>query len=359
MGYTESKNQTNVPKGKVRYEFYTRVYGDRHRKTVVCPKSAVKNLYQKWEREIYSGKTGNKKLFESLNEYLIHVQKIKSISSYENAVRSITRFKKCFKEMPLNDFRRSHVDEFIYWRKKSRIKGSAPISAGSINRDIAELSIFFSWAIIQDYYIGNNPCFKAKLRTTEREVYLSTAMLEELLDKARDREDPKLYTAILLALLAGLRRNEVTSLEWTDIDWLNSRINLRAQNTKGSKRRVIAMPEFLRAHLYSLYVKEEDLKKIFWEWQTADGLRHQWQRFRENLSFHPLPNGDNLRFHDLRHVYAQSLRDAGVSLADIQAFLGHSSIAVTEKFYAQAGGKNALEKVEKIGKIIPLKKKSG
>jgi len=45
-----------------------------------------------------------------------------------------------------------------------------------------------------------------------------------------------------------------------------------------------------------------------------------------------LPNGNSLHIHDLRHVYAQSLRDMSIALQDITAFCGYSSVAVTEKY---------------------------
>jgi len=46
----------------------------------------------------------------------------------------------------------------------------------------------------------------------------------------------------------------------------------------------------------------------------------------------------------------------GIVLQDIAAYIGHSSVSVTEKFYAQAGGKNAKEKVERLADIIPMYK---
>ena len=98
--------------------------------------------------------------------------------------------------------------------------------------------------------------------------------------------------------------------------------------------------------------------RVFQEWRSEEWLRNAFERVRKKLSFNPLPNGTNLHFHDLRHVYAQSLRDMGIALQDIQAFLGHSSVSVTEKFYAQAGGKDAKMKVEKLAEIIPLRKTS-
>ena len=41
---------------------------------------------------------------------------------------------------------------------------------------------------------------------------------------------------------------------------------------------------------------------------------------------------ENFRWHDLRHTFASRLVSWGVSLYAVQAFLGHSSIKVTERY---------------------------
>jgi integrase len=159
----------------------------------------------------------------------------------------------------------------------------------------------------------------------------------------------------LIAILTGLRRNEVATLKWSDIDFEKSIIHLRAEVTKSHKRREVPVPDYLKSHLLEIRKQNPFAENILCEWKTFNGLRFAWQRLRNSLSFKTLPNGSLLHFHDLRHVYAQSMRDAGVSLQDIQAFLGHSSVTVTESRYAQFGGRDAVNKANKIAEIIPLR----
>ena len=40
----------------------------------------------------------------------------------------------------------------------------------------------------------------------------------------------------------------------------------------------------------------------------------------------------DLRLHDLRHSYASTLVNNGVSLYDVQKLLGHSSITTTQRY---------------------------
>jgi len=53
-------------------------------------------------------------------------------------------------------------------------RGGEPLSAKSINREISELSRFFSYCIEREYYDKINPCFRQKLKTeVTREVFLT------------------------------------------------------------------------------------------------------------------------------------------------------------------------------------------
>ena len=50
-----------------------------------------------------------------------------------------------------------------------------------------------------------------------------------------------------------------------------------------------------------------------------------------------------VRWHDLRHSFASQLVSAGVSLRQVQAWLGHSTIAMTERYsHLAPGGESAI-----------------
>jgi integrase len=54
-------------------------------------------------------------------------------------------------------------------------------------------------------------------------------------------------------------------------------------------------------------------------------LRDEWKAARE-------ATGIDCRWHDLRHTCASWLAQAGVTLHTIAQFLGHSSVAVTQRY---------------------------
>ena len=357
MPYTITKNQDRIPAGKTRFQFHLTHHKVKHRKTVVCQRSAVQKFYREWENEITSGAFQYRDfmLFEILDKYLEYAKEKKVEKQFNKEMLTVRLLKTAFKDMRLANFKRPHIEIYISWRRKNPIVGNLKtITNATINREVGIISYFFNYCIVREYYNGVNPCFKTKLKeNNQREIRLTADQITELLSKAE--KQGRVYTAVLIALLTGLRRNELFNLRWTDIDFDNSLIYLRAATCKSHKGRAVSIPDYLKAHLTALRKENPFTEKIFSEYKTFNKLRFEWERLRETLTFKELSNGLQLHFHDLRHIYAQSLRDAGVSLDDIQILLGHSSVKVTESRYAQFGGRDALSKVNKIAQIIPLR----
>lgn len=361
MAYRKSDNQRNVPRGETRYQFYLRYKGETYRKNVITRSSRVETTHHEWISKVkHLGDVDNISLFAALNLYMEHVEKAKSQKAYRDEQRVIKRVRDFFSiDIPLDQVRRYHMEDFISYCREHPWDGrTGPLKDVTINRYVAVLSTFFTFCITRELYSRHNPCFKVKLKTdTTRDVRLSREQLEELLTKAEEYSD-HVYTAVLLAIFAGLRREEVTTLNWDDVDFERGYIHIRGEVSKTGKPRSIPMPDLLADKLSERKRLDPFSLQVF-PWKTTSGLYQQWKRLRQRLNCKDLPGGLTLRFHDLRHVYGQSLRDVGILLQDVQAFMGHSSVSVTEKHYAQRGGLNGREKVNKLANVVPLKKKSG
>jgi integrase/recombinase XerD len=61
---------------------------------------------------------------------------------------------------------------------------------------------------------------------------------------------------------------------------------------------------------------------------------------------------ENLRFHDLRHTFAQRLISRGESLYKVSKILGHSSVVVTEQHYGHLGMMDLKTAVDKIDGVV-------
>jgi integrase len=136
---------------------------------------------------------------------------------------------------------------------------------------------------------------------------------------------------VLLAMNTGLRRGELTSLEWTDIDLRRKQLTVRGGNAKSGKTRHVP-----------LNTEALDVLKRYHRQHKGDG--RLFDLTRVNKSFAALLESAGiaeLRFHDLRHSFASHLVMAGADLYVVKELLGHASIAMTERYSHLAPGHKA------------------
>ena len=160
----------------------------------------------------------------------------------------------------------------------------------------------------------------------------------------------------------GLRRSELCGMKWNSIDFdkntitLNSSIIQTTLNGKfvliqkdimknaSSKRTMPLIPEIKEA-LLKLREQQDKNKAYFKNGYNSHYLDYVWvddlgklinpntvsTHFKSFLAQHGLPN---IRFHELRHSCASLLIACGVSLKEIQEWLGHSAISTTADIYS-------------------------
>jgi len=147
-----------------------------------------------------------------------------------------------------------------------------------------------------------------------------------------ERKSPHLADFIRLALNTGCRKNELLKLSWDRVDFAAGCIRLEGDHTKNGKRRVVPLSEVARSALANREkFRAEHCPKSPWVFSHRNGERVQF-----------LQNGfesacdragiSNFRVHDMRHTCASWLVSAGVSLLEVKALLGHSSIEMTERY---------------------------
>ena len=145
-----------------------------------------------------------------------------------------------------------------------------------------------------------------------------------------------------IALFTGLRRGEICGLRWEHVDLANRVIHVVQQlqetevglqptdvKTKGS-RRSVTIPDALYATLARIQPKEGYVL----HWPDGRPVRPDWLSkafYREIRYVDGVPN---LRFHDLRHIHATLLLQAGVHPKMASSRLGHSRTGITLDLYS-------------------------
>lgn len=200
-------------------------------------------------------------------------------------------------------------------------------------------------------YIPVSPCASVELPPVPEPFAASRALsadeavrLLELLPEVGP------YRRFMLALLySGCRVGEVAGMVLSDVDFasgvvrvartaspgLGGRIAVRA--TKGKRERLVPISDpfldVLRAAVEGNTSHDLLFPGARGGTVTSRNLHRalNWPVLRANVKEFP-PDEPPLRFHDLRHSFGTMLFLAGVPAPDAQAILGHSSLAVTQRY---------------------------
>lgn len=178
-----------------------------------------------------------------------------------------------------------------------------------------------------------------------RERFLSVEEAQRLIASIEVDENETAAKAIMLLLLTGARRNEVTHAKWEHVDW--DKKMLLVPLSKSGKPRGIALNAAAIALLRSVRVYA-DSEYIFPSPATgrpSPSMYFPWHRIRLRAG---LPD---VRLHDLRHSFASFLVNRGVSLYVVQGLLGHAHTRYTQR-YAHLTPDTLLDAAETVGGLI-------
>jgi integrase len=202
------------------------------------------------------------------------------------------------------------------WHGKQR-------SFATVNYYLRILSKIFSMALDAEI-VESNPCRRVKKLKfdNQRTRVLSRA------------EESKLMTAlganrlvqqiVTFALHTGMRRGEIFSLEWKDVDF--ERRVILVQQSKSDKKRIIPMNATLSEMLQNT-VRRGD--SVFPSPLTGGRLDNIKRSFNRALKAADI---EGLKFHDLRHTAATRMADAGADAFTLMKILGHSDIRMTSRY---------------------------
>ena len=204
---------------------------------------------------------------------------------------------------------------------------------------------------------------------------------KEALSMLQKADGDPLYITVLLTTYYGFRRSEVLGLRWTSVDFDNNTISVERKVVKSSKdgvtkiqdlkklkskssRRSLPLIPIVAEALKQEFARQQERKRAFGpgyytdpdEHICVDFLGHPFMPDYVTNHYKVLLNKIGMRiirFHDLRHTCATLLVMNGISLLLVSKWLGHSSLAVTEKYYLHFDVKAQIESAIKMGEILP------
>jgi integrase len=137
---------------------------------------------------------------------------------------------------------------------------------------------------------------------------------------------------VLLALNTGLRRGEALGLTWGAINFARGQIHVEAVTSKSGQSRDIPMTTEARAVLQAWHDQQAPTDPVECLFALSDGTRLQSIGRKTWCDLTNTAKIKDFRFHDLRHDYASRLVMADVDLYSVSKLLGHSDIAMTQRY---------------------------
>lgn len=281
-------------------------------------------------------------------------------STYTGYKRQIEgRLKKYFTEHPvlLEDLKPVHILDFYNWLYSEGLKGATVILYH------ANIRKALNYAVQTDL-IPNNPAIK--VGRPKAEQYIASYYNEEELNNLfRVIKNSPIELIVTLTAFYGLRRSEVLGIKWSAIDFENKTITIRhkvvtvtdeSENAKTKTKMITkdktknkssyrTLPLVYEVEQLLLYTKKmqeyymsqfkESYNKKYKDYICVDELGNLRKPDYVSHKFSiTLKENDlrHIRFHDLRHSCATLLLKKGISLREIQDWLGHSSSKTTERY---------------------------
>jgi integrase len=267
-----------------------------------------------------AARTPTRRLREAFDEYLKWADANRAASADDRRAHS-NALVTSIGDMALDAITPFQVERFKTERANA---GRAP---GTINRHLATFKHFIGLASDWDWIPREKAAALRRVKLAKeppgRVRYLSLDEEKKLLTTA----EPDLRTVIFLACLTGMRRAEMVSLRWSQVD-LHARVIVLTK-TKANRVRRIPINDALHAML-------EPLRAC----STAEG--HVLVRRGKPWSPHMLSilfaattktaGIANLHLHDLRHDFATRLVRAGKPINVVATLLGHSTLTTTQRY---------------------------
>ncbi len=212
------------------------------------------------------------------------------------------------------------------------------IKKSTAARKLAAMRSFFQYCIRMKW-INDNP---AKVVATPKQdrylpSFLSEAEVEAFLDLPLSDRPLDLRDRAILELLyaTGLRVSELVGISLEDISFTERLIRVKG---KGKKERIVpfgrmaegSLKNYVRAKIF-IFKGDIDTEALFLNYRgerlTTRSVQRIVDKYIESSAMRR-----KISPHSLRHSFASHLLSRGADLRAIQEFLGHESLATTQKY---------------------------
>lgn len=254
-------------------------------------------------------------------------RKIAGLRSCRTALQQLEVLRDYFGNQRLRSITHGELERFKAKRLAVPTYRGTQRSIARVNRELAQLRRMLNIALREGWILRNpftaGDCLISSADEKKRERILTREEEERLLAACTGRR-AHLKPLIICALDTGMRQGELLKLKWSDIDFAERLITVRAFNTKTMSERQVAMTARVEREIWQLYQEATNLDALVFG--IMDNVKKSFSSVRKTAG---LPD---VRFHDLRHTAATRLVAKHISLPEVGRILGHTQPITTYRY---------------------------
>ena len=303
-------------------------------------------------------------LYEWLSNYVKPTSKEKTyIRYYEISEQHIMPQLGAYELSDLTPFL---VQKFVTdLTEKGNLRTGKGLSANSVNLIISVIQLSVRTAFTVGY-LPNYEMDKIKRpKIKEKKVDCFTVAEQKKIEQAvMTDKRPKMF-GVVLCFYTGLRIGELLALEWSDIDFSVSELNVTKSCHDGkykngvsekvidapkteSSVRTIPIPKPIMVHLKALK-KQSESRYVIASGENGVSVRSYQASFSLLLKRLNIPHKG---FHATRHTFATRALECGMDVKTLSEILGHNDPTVTLKRYAHSMMEHKKDMMNRVGKLL-------
>jgi integrase len=191
------------------------------------------------------------------------------------------------------------------------------------------LNLAKQWGVVEESW--PNPATGIPMHPERsRDRWVRADELPRLADAIDQEPNVYIRSALWLYLLTGMRKSELLTARWADIDW--DRRELRLGETKGGQPHYVPLSPAALAIVQAIPRQDGNpyLLAGARAGQHLVNVALAWGRIRKRAGI------EDVRLHDLRRTAGSWLAQAGNDLHLVGSILGHRNLSTT-RIYARLG----------------------